>query len=71
MIGALLDARVSMRQACVLEHKLASYAAAGRSWVGLGVDTENITGASRLYESAGMRSWIQVDAFRRRVRADG
>ena len=28
-------------------------------------------GALRLYESAGMRLWMQIDAFRRRVHADG
>jgi len=50
---------------------LALYVADGRRWAGLTVDTENVTGALRLYESAGMRPWMQIDAFRRRVHADG
>jgi ribosomal protein S18 acetylase RimI-like enzyme len=54
----------------LLESALASYAADGRSWAGLGVDTGNVSGALRLYESAGMRPWMQIDAFRRRIRAD-
>ncbi len=54
-----------------LEHALASYAGDGRRWAGLSVDTENVSGALRLYESAGMRPWMQIDAYRRRVRADG
>jgi mycothiol synthase len=55
----------------LLGQALASYAADGRRWAGLGVDTGNVSGALRLYESAGMRPWMQIDAFRRRVRADG
>lgn len=51
----------------LLEQALAAYAADGRRWAGLGVDTENISGALRLYESVGLRPWTQVDAFRRRV----
>jgi mycothiol synthase len=70
-LGVVPAARRRGAACYLLEHALASYAAAGRSLVGLGVDTENVTGALRLYESAGMRPWMQVDAFRRRVRADG
>ncbi len=55
----------------LLEQALASYAADGRSWAGMGVDTGNVSGALRLYESAGMRPWMQIDAFRRRVHAGG
>ena len=55
----------------LLEHALAAYAADGRRWAGLGVDIENVSGALRLYESVGLRPWTQVDAFRRRVHADG
>ena len=51
----------------LLEHALASYAADGRSWAGLGVDTENVTGALRLYESVGMSPALQIDAYERRV----
>jgi hypothetical protein len=33
------------------------------------IDTENVSGALRRYESVGMRPWMQIDAFRRRVDA--
>lgn len=53
----------------LLEHALASYAADGRTWAGLGVDTENVTGALRLYEAVGMAPALQIDAYERRVAA--
>jgi ribosomal protein S18 acetylase RimI-like enzyme len=43
----------------------ASYAAAGRTWVGLGVDTENHTGAPRLYFDVGMQVVHAIDAYQR------
>lgn len=55
----------------LLEHALASYAAGGLSWAGLSVDTENVSGALRLYESVGMRPWMQIDAYRRRMTVAG
>jgi GNAT superfamily N-acetyltransferase len=54
----------------LLERALAPFATAGRRWAGLGVDTEKVSGPLQLYESAGMRPWTQVDAFRRRVHAE-
>jgi ribosomal protein S18 acetylase RimI-like enzyme len=70
-LGVLPSARGRGAGRYLLEHALASYAADGRSWAGLGVDTGNVSGALRLYESAGMRPWTRVDAYRRRLRADG
>jgi mycothiol synthase len=70
-LGVVPGARGRGSARYMLEHTLASYAADGRRWAGLGVDTENVSGALRLYESAGMRPWMQVDAFRRRIRAAG
>lgn len=70
-LGVLPSARGRGAGRYLLEHALASYAADGRRWAGLGVDTGNISGALRLYESAGMRPWMQIDAFRRRLRANG
>ena len=67
-LGVVAAARGRGAALCLLEHALASYAADGRQWAGLGVDTKNVSGALRLYESAGMRPWRQVDAFRRRLR---
>jgi ribosomal protein S18 acetylase RimI-like enzyme len=46
---------------------LESYRRAGRTSVGLGVDTENTTGAVRLYESVGMRVDLQVHGYAREV----
>jgi ribosomal protein S18 acetylase RimI-like enzyme len=40
---------------------------AGRHWVGLGVDTQNGTGAVRLYESVGMVTERQIHAYQRDV----
>jgi mycothiol synthase len=40
---------------------------AGMEWVMLGVDTENLTGALRLYESAGFRPVKRSAAFRKRI----
>jgi len=70
-LGILPAARGRGTARYLLEHLLALYAADGRRWAGLTVDTENVTGALRLYESAGMRPWMQIDAFRRRVHAHG
>jgi ribosomal protein S18 acetylase RimI-like enzyme len=39
----------------------------GRSGVQLGVDTANVTGATRLYESVGMRSLMSAVALERTV----
>jgi mycothiol synthase len=41
----------------------------GMSWAMLGVDTENVTGALHLYESAGFRPVKRFAAFRKRVRS--
>lgn len=40
---------------------------AGRTWVGLMVDTENATGAVGLYESVGMRREQSIDVYQRVV----
>lgn len=40
---------------------------AGRRWVGLGVDSQNGTGAVRLYESVGMVTERQIHAYERDV----
>jgi mycothiol synthase len=40
----------------------------GRYKVGLGVDGDSLTGASRLYERAGMRTFGQIDAYEKVLR---
>jgi mycothiol synthase len=39
----------------LLQHVFVEFRRRGEAHVGLGVDTENPTGATRLYERAGMR----------------
>ncbi|HEU4492039.1 MAG TPA: GNAT family N-acetyltransferase [Jiangellales bacterium] len=55
----------------LLELALAGFAADGRTWAGLGVDTENATGALRLYEGAGMRAVFQIDVWTRDLDLSG
>lgn len=45
----------------LLRHAFATYAALGRDRIGLGVDTENESGALRLYEANGMGQYFAVD----------
>jgi mycothiol synthase len=44
---------------------------AGRRWVGLNVDSENTTGAVRVYESVGMWPEQRIDAYERLVERAG
>jgi ribosomal protein S18 acetylase RimI-like enzyme len=53
----------------LLEHAFASYTARGCTWAGLGVDTQNETGALRLYESVGLQPAFQADAYQRTIPA--
>jgi ribosomal protein S18 acetylase RimI-like enzyme len=50
--------------AALLRHAFVRYAADGLSWAGLGVDTENATGALDLYLRTGMHVYRQLDAYR-------
>ncbi|MEK7315585.1 MAG: hypothetical protein AAB011_05345, partial [Candidatus Eisenbacteria bacterium] len=43
--------------------------AGGRRRIGLGVDAQNATGATRLYESAGMKVTLRHEYHRRVLRA--
>ena len=47
----------------------ALFAAKGREWVGLSVDTANSTGAYRIYEKVGMRPKYMIDVLKARVAA--
>jgi mycothiol synthase len=47
----------------LLRHSFADFRARGATRVGLGVDAENLTGAVRLYERAGMRPVRRNDTF--------
>jgi ribosomal protein S18 acetylase RimI-like enzyme len=47
----------------LLRHAFAAYAARGRDTIGLGVDTQNESGALRIYEAHGMRTDYAVDTW--------
>jgi GNAT superfamily N-acetyltransferase len=53
----------------LLLHAFAALHARGHRRIGLGVDAQNATGATRLYESAGMRITLRHEFHRRVLRA--
>ena len=70
-LGVLSDYRGRGIARFLLEHAFATYAARGCTWAGLGVDTQNETGALRLYESVGLHPAFQADAYQRTIPAAG
>jgi ribosomal protein S18 acetylase RimI-like enzyme len=66
-LGVLPRARGRGIARALLLATLESYRRAGRTSVGLSVDTQNATGALRLYESVGMRVELQVHGYAREV----
>ncbi len=52
----------------LLRVAFAEFYARGRRKVGLGVDSQSLTGATRLYERAGMRVDRQFDQYRKELR---
>ena len=53
----------------LLRHALGEFYRRGQPRVALGVDSQNTTGAARLYERAGMRVAHQFDSYRKILRA--
>jgi mycothiol synthase len=51
-----------------LRHAFSEFYRRGKRKAGLGVDAENLTGALRLYEKAGMRVHMQMDLFEKELR---
>jgi mycothiol synthase len=51
-----------------LNHSFGEFYRRGKRKVGLGVDAENLTGALRLYEKAGMHVHRQYDQFEKEIR---
>lgn len=51
-----------------LHHAFGEFYRRGKRKAGLGVDAENLTGALRLYEKAGMRVHMQMDTFEKELR---
>lgn len=62
-IGVLREARGRGLGALLLRHAFARFAERGRDTVGLGVDTENATGAPRLYGRGGMTVHCAIDTW--------
>ncbi len=52
----------------LLQHVFGEFYRRGKERVGLGVDTESLTGATRLYEKAGMHVTRQLDALELELR---
>ncbi|MGW0763851.1 GNAT family N-acetyltransferase [Streptomyces sp. NPDC002814] len=62
-IGVLGEARARGMGGLLLRHAFAAFAARGRDTVGLGVDTDNATGAPGLYARHGMTVHYAVDTW--------
>jgi mycothiol synthase len=52
----------------LLRHALRAFRARGQRRVGLAVDAASLTGATRLYERAGMRAYRQWDNYQKELR---
>lgn len=66
-LGVLTPWRRQGLGEAVLRHSFAELYARGKRRVGLGVDAQNVTGALRLYERAGMRAVNRSDNWRKDV----
>lgn len=53
----------------LLHHSFGEFYRRGKKRVGLGVDTQNLTGATRLYERAGLRPSRQWDTYEKELRS--
>jgi len=53
----------------VLQHSICEFYRRGQKRVGLGVDASSLTGATRLYEKAGMRVSRQYDTYEKELRS--
>lgn len=53
----------------LLQHSFGEFYRRGKRKVGLGVDAENLTGALKLYEKAGMHVHLAFDLFEKMVRS--
>lgn len=62
-LGVVREARGRGLGGLLLRQAFAAFAARGRDTVGLGVDTENATGAPELYERNGMAVHYAVDTW--------
>ncbi len=52
----------------LLHHAFGEFYRRGRNEVGLGVDAQSLTGATRLYERAGMHALVHYDVYEKELR---
>lgn len=67
-LGVLRASRQRGLGVALLRHSFAELYARGERAVGLGVDSQNLTGATRLYQKAGMRVDFETSAFEKVLR---
>jgi mycothiol synthase len=68
-LGVLRPYRRKGLGLALLRHSFGEFYRRGQKRVGLGVDASNLTGATRLYERAGMRVARQYRTFEKELRA--
>lgn len=68
ILGVRRDWRRRGIAVALLNHLFAEFARRGKKRVGLGVDATSLTGANRVYESAGMRPTRQSDCYEKSLR---
>ena len=68
-LGVLRDARKRGLGLALLRYSFQEFYRRGNTRAGLGVDAENLTGALRLYEKAGMRVWREYCTYEYELRA--
>jgi ribosomal protein S18 acetylase RimI-like enzyme len=69
-LAVLRDFRRQGIAMALLQHAFGEFYARGIKTVDLGVDSENLTGAMRLYERAGMREVIRFALYRKEFKAE-
>lgn len=68
-LGVLREYRRSGLGLALLLHAFNEFYQRGKKRVGLGVDASSLTGATRLYQRAGMRAVRQWDSYQKELRA--
>lgn len=67
-VGVLREGRGKGVAMALLRQAFGEFYRRGRRWVGLGVDSQNPTGATRLYERAGMHITRRYDIYQKVLR---
>jgi mycothiol synthase len=67
-LGVLREYRQRGIARALLLHAFSQFQQRGRKRVGLAVDTQNLTGALRLYESVGLRAYRTTHVFEKELR---